>query len=366
MSSKFSKIRSSACAGASLIVFLDRAEVVAAVVQDLNLVHVTDWPGFANFLGPENDENFQDFLGLESHLGLQRPLKIGNVKVDLDSRNIVGKGAWGTVYEVPGHDPPAVLKVMNLHTQCLRQGLTFATALKEVFLEFNAMKHFSENEFGNIAKCIAMGMDDSKKAYILMEKAPGQELSKLLGTTDSLSHQSRMEIVRQAMLAVVDCHSRGFLHGDIHPSNFVWDEESSTLTLIDFGKAQQMSNKKEFGGHSFYHSPEILQNSRRDDVFYEVDVWALGIFILEVLFQQPLRADVTNDDNVQGHLKRIKDELSLHAHGIDKDLDVVNGDLKLCHELVLQMLKPDHTQRPVLIRDTSSGKKMIVNNDMNR
>ncbi|XP_067268730.1 serine/threonine-protein kinase pim-2-like isoform X1 [Pseudorasbora parva] len=88
-------------------------------------------------------------------------------------------------------------------------------------------------------------------------------------------------IMRQALLAVQVCIEHGVFHTDIHAQNFLVNERTLELKLIDFGCGQLFSNdgyeSKTYIGLPYYYPPEILTEPRFHAI--PANVWALGVLL---------------------------------------------------------------------------------------
>ncbi|KAG1055858.1 hypothetical protein G6F42_028832 [Rhizopus arrhizus] len=75
----------------------------------------------------------------------------------------------------------------------------------------------------------------------------------------------------------------GYIHRDIKCDNIFLDQESNTIVIGDFGVVSispAADSSVEEAGVVLFWSPELVQQKI---VNHKVDIWALGIVILEVL-----------------------------------------------------------------------------------
>jgi hypothetical protein len=117
------------------------------------------------------------------------------------------------------------------------------------------------------------------KYYAMQSLLPGEDLDKHLKAGIDANVASRLEIAKQAAELIKAFHQE-FLHRDIKPKNFVWDEKEKALTLCDFGASSPLGEKKiEAFGSEGYIAPELLDPSPEgEDVFCtkKSDMYALG------------------------------------------------------------------------------------------
>ncbi len=89
-------------------------------------------------------------------------------------------------------------------------------------------------------------------------------------------------------------HAANIIHKDINPANIVWNRETDTLKLIDFGIASRLSRETptittphRLEGTLAYLSPE--QTGRMNRVAdYRTDYYSLGVTLYELLTGQVL------------------------------------------------------------------------------
>ncbi len=79
--------------------------------------------------------------------------------------------------------------------------------------------------------------------------------------------------------ALATLHDRGFLHGDIKPSNIGFTSSGSPK-LLDFGLAREKDDAATAGGTLRYLSPEVLSGRRADEA---ADVWSLCVVLYEMV-----------------------------------------------------------------------------------
>jgi len=121
--------------------------------------------------------------------------------------------------------------------------------------------------------------------FLVMEYAPGKNLSQMLQKRGKFREQDARWIFAQVVSAVNYCHSRNIAHHDLKPANLIVDEHSMTVKLVDFGLCilNTPPGKKcqVFSGTPLYCALEILLRKPYDP--FAADVWALGVVLFEML-----------------------------------------------------------------------------------
>ncbi|XP_030387142.1 dual specificity protein kinase shkE [Scaptodrosophila lebanonensis] len=189
-------------------------------------------------------------------------------------RQILGRGAFGTVFKAVYRERPVAVKIMRNQNQSLHN-------------ETHVM-HLKHNNIVSLIKVEST----SEFALIIMERPIGQCLQRVLDTlTLPLAH--RIFITLDILAALRYCHHQNLLHLDVKPSNILvalgintndieqWCENYKrryTCKLCDFGSsirlgktcARQCSAK----GTLRYMSPEALRSA---PLTCASDIYSLGI-----------------------------------------------------------------------------------------
>lgn len=116
-----------------------------------------------------------------------------------------------------------------------------------------------------------------KKAYILMEYAPGGDLYDY-----QYDEYQVKDVMRQACKAIQICHKNNIIHRDLKLENFVFTAKNE-IKLIDFGCSVQMKPNYRFLkyiGTTEYMSPQVIEEKPYGS---EVDVWGLAVLLFEML-----------------------------------------------------------------------------------
>lgn len=113
-------------------------------------------------------------------------------------------------------------------------------------------------------------------------------------------------------------HSKDIVHRDIKPENILFEKETGSIKLIDFGIAVHKKKPAEVLtariGTAYYIAPEVLCK-RYDE---KCDVWATGVVLYMMLLRKPpfngtteaeiMEAILSEDIEFRGKLRSMQDE----------------------------------------------------------
>ena len=115
-------------------------------------------------------------------------------------------------------------------------------------------------------------------AYIVMEYAEGETLSKFLQSRGTLSEDELKAILYPILDGLEVVHGADFLHRDIKPANIIIRDEDDSPVLLDFGAARQAIGVKSRSIDAIISPPysPIEQYSSRGEQGSGTDIYALG------------------------------------------------------------------------------------------
>lgn len=126
-----------------------------------------------------------------------------------------------------------------------------------------------------------------QQAFILMRKAPGEELyyvlQKINNKGASVTIEERLQLSINLILAYKNqVHDLGIIHGDIKPENIIVNMNDMTVTIVDYATA--VLNKKDKllkcrGGTPDYFAPETLFDGT---ISTKTDTYSLGLTIAQI------------------------------------------------------------------------------------
>jgi cGMP-dependent protein kinase len=128
---------------------------------------------------------------------------------------------------------------------------------------------------------------DSERLYMLMEYCPGGEVWAMLRNWGRFDEQTARFYCAAALEAFDYLHRHFIIYRDLKPENMLLDK-NGIPKLADFGFAKCLKSESgrtfTFCGTAEYVAPEIILNKGQS---LGVDLWALGIFMYELISGTP-------------------------------------------------------------------------------
>ncbi len=212
---------------------------------------------------------------ITSGKGLQKP-KLGRYVIDSE----LGRGAMGVVYL--GHDEK-IGRTVAIKT------LAISDEIEESNREDVKARFFREAEAAGRLNhpCIVTVYDVGEEqdlAYIAMDYLKGKDLSAYTSEKTLLPLTRVFKVIMSVALALDYAHQKHVVHRDIKPANIIYDEESNTAKLTDFGVAcltdASMTKTGTVIGSPVYMSPEQLIGK---DIDGRADLFSLGVTFYQLL-----------------------------------------------------------------------------------
>jgi serine/threonine-protein kinase len=207
--------------------------------------------------------------------GIEKPM-LGRYQID----KALGKGAMGVVYL--GKDPK-IGRVVAIKTMALSQefeGDDLVDARERFFREAETAGRLQHQ---NIVTIFDAG-EEHDLAYIAMEYLKGKDLTDNCKEGALFPIPKTLSIVERIAQALSYAHRQNVVHRDIKPANIMYDIESDTVKVTDFGIARITdSSKTKTGmvmGTPSFMSPEQIAGKKIDG---RSDVYSLGVMLFQML-----------------------------------------------------------------------------------
>nr|POF13217.1 negative regulator of sexual conjugation and meiosis [Quercus suber] len=188
----------------------------------------------------------------EHNVSPSSPNRIGLILGDIKLTEVLGVGAYGTVYKACNvHDPCIEYAVKTLNKAGLdSRQRSFQD--REIQLHYEA----SQNQTG-IVEMVQI-FDSEECTFVVLEYCPEGDLFAKITEEDHYvgNDQKARWVFLQILDAVKACHDKGIYHRDLKPENILVKDNGWTVKLADFGLATKERVTSDFGcGSTFYMSP---------------------------------------------------------------------------------------------------------------
>jgi len=206
--------------------------------------------------------------------GVEKPM-LGRYEIDRE----LGKGAMGAVYL--GKDPK-ISRVVAIKTMALSQEFEEDELVEVKARFFREAETAGRLNHPNIVTIFDAG-EEHDLAYIAMEFLKGSDLSKYIKPNTLLPLKQVLSIIQRAADGIDYAHQYNVVHRDIKPANIMWDPETDSCKITDFGIARITdSSKTKTGmvlGTPSYMSPEQLAGKK---VTGQSDIFSLGVMLFQM------------------------------------------------------------------------------------
>ena len=215
--------------------------------------------------------------------GAVLPAVLGRYQVEKE----LGRGAMGVVYQ--GRDPK-IGRVVAIKTLALGQEFEGSALLDARTRFFREAESAGRLQHQHIVTIYDAG-EDLGLAWIAMELLKGQDLAHATAPGQLLPVEQVLSIAARVADALDYAHQQNVVHRDIKPANIMYDAQTDTVKVTDFGIARITdSSKTRTGmvlGTPSFMAPEQLAGRRVDG---RCDLYALGVTLFQLLTGQlPLR-----------------------------------------------------------------------------
>lgn len=185
----------------------------------------------------------------------------------------VGRGKYSEVFEGVNSrtGQPVVIKVLK------------PVKKKKIKREIKILQNLRGGP--NIVTLLDVVRDEgSRTPSLVFERVENVDFKVLYPT---LSELEIRHYVRELLIALDFCHSRGIMHRDVKPHNVMIDPRRKKLRLIDWGLAEFYHAGREYNvrvASRYFKGPELLVDLQ--DYDYSLDMWSLGAMLAGMLFRR--------------------------------------------------------------------------------
>ncbi|XP_012278615.1 serine/threonine-protein kinase PAK mbt [Orussus abietinus] len=266
----------------------DQNQNMKAAISSGNLA-AGSGSGMSNSSNKQNTE--QRLTHEQFRAALQMVVSRGDPRENLENFVKIGEGSTGTVCIATDKNTnrQVAVKKMDLRKQQRRE------------LLFNEVVIMRDYHHPNIVEMYDSFLVDDE-LWVVMEYLEGGALTDIV--THSRMDESQIATVcSQCLKPLAYLHSQGVIHRDIKSDSILLTADGR-VKLSDFGfcaqVSQELPKRKSLVGTPYWMSPEVIS---RLPYGPEVDIWSLGIMIIEMVDGEP---PFFNEPPLQA-MRRIRD-----------------------------------------------------------
>ncbi|XP_050989729.1 serine/threonine-protein kinase PAK 6 [Labeo rohita] len=270
---------------------------------------------------------------------LQMVVDKGDPRSYLENFVKIGEGSTGVVCIAREKHSGRVVavKMMDLRRQQRRE------------LLFNEVVIMRDYQHRNVVEMFKSALVE-EELWVIMEYLQGGALTNIVSET-RLSEEQIATVCEAVLQALAYLHSQGVIHRDIKSDSILLSLDGR-IKLSDFGFCAQISKdipkRKSLVGTPYWMAPEVISKSPYGT---EVDVWSLGIMVVEMVDGEPPYFSETP----VAAMKRLRDEPAPTVRNVHQVSPVLKDflDRMLTRDPLERASATDLLEHPFLLQASS-------------
>ncbi|TDI95798.1 MAG: serine/threonine protein kinase [Deltaproteobacteria bacterium] len=237
--------------------------------------------------------------------------KVENYKI-IES---IGVGGMGEVYKAIHETLDRVVALKVIHPELLSN----AEIIKRFYKEAKIQAQMTHPNIVTVFDFLEI----ENSYFLVMEYIEGESIGKIVKKQGPLEINFSLNIFKQILSGIAHAHSKGIIHRDIKPNNFILTKGEVKIT--DFGIAHIVSDSAHTVagtvlGTPKYMSPEQILGERVD---HRSDVYSLGVSFYEILTGKvPFGSNTNSDYEIKkGHVELTPTSICEIRPDVSKDLE---------------------------------------------
>ncbi|XP_050713063.1 cyclin-dependent kinase-like 2 isoform X2 [Eriocheir sinensis] len=228
-----------------------------------------------------------------------------------ESLGVVGEGSYGLVLRCRHKESGQTVAVKKF-----LESEDDPTVKKIALREVRMLKKLRHENLVNLIEFFRR----KRRLYLVFEYVDHTILDELEATEAGLDEETARAHIFQVLRGIAFCHQNQIIHRDIKPEN-VLVSRLGVVKLCDFGFARLLAGPGEsctdYVATRWYRAPELLVG----DTKYgrEVDVWASGCLLSEMLTGEPLFPGESDIDQLFHIIQTLGELSTSHRHLVERN-----------------------------------------------
>ncbi|XP_069193815.1 uncharacterized protein [Procambarus clarkii] len=228
-----------------------------------------------------------------------------------ESLGVVGEGSYGLVLRCRHKESGQTVAIKKF-----LESEDDHTVKKIALREVRMLKKLRHENLVNLIEFFRR----KRRLYLVFEYVDHTILDELEATETGLDETTTREHIFQVLRGIAFCHQNQIIHRDIKPEN-VLVSRLGVVKLCDFGFARLLAGPGEsctdYVATRWYRAPELLVGDTRYG--REVDVWASGCLLSEMLTGEPLFPGESDIDQLFHIIQTLGELSSSHRQMVERN-----------------------------------------------